>query len=534
MRDQTGWAAFRKNHYYFGDLGLGVDVSRMSFEPILLGDPGRGVESALNAMEKLEGGALANVDEQRMVGHYWLRAPQLAPEPAITAEIEQALKDIKTFVADVHRGAISPPKADGFFIVVVIGVGGSVLGPQMACRALTTGDDRMVLKYIDNTDPEGIDQLLTELDDALDQTMTVVMSKSGTTVETRNAMLEMAAAYGRAGLDFAKHAVAVTTGGSELDRLAQKDGWLRTFPIWDWVGGRTSLFSSVGLLPAALQGADIEELLGGARDCDKATRLRSVNENPAIPLAVLLHHAVHRRELSQMVVIPYADRLELFARYLQQLMMESLGKQDTRDGQAVHEGFAVFGNKGSTDQHSYVQQLVEGPNNFFAVFVNVLHKGSARDVSVEADVTCGDYLSAFWQGTRGALSANGRDSITLTLNELNARSVGILVALFERVVGLYAELSNINAYNQPAVEHGKQGADRVIALQRRILTHVHENPQSSWTAEELAAALAEPDVESVYHILSHLAASEDHPISRCSAPVGLDATFSATITRKES
>lgn len=110
----------------------------------------------------------------------------------------------------------------------------------------------------------------------------------------------------------------------------------------------------------------------------------------------------------------------------------------------------------------------------------------------------------------------------------------MLVALFERVVGLYAELSNINAYHQPAVEHGKRAAKRSIDLQQKILAHVCGNPQSSWTAEELAAALAEPDVESVFHVLAHLAASEDHAIVRLSVPARLDAKFGAAAAREES
>ena len=115
----------------------------------------------------------------------------------------------------------------------------------------------MKFYFLDNTDPDGIDQVLSSIGKGLAETLTLVISKSGGTKETRNAMLEVRQAYKKAGLDFTKHAVAVTGEGSQLDQLAKKENWLRRFPMWDWVGGRTSVFSAVGLLPAALQGLDI-------------------------------------------------------------------------------------------------------------------------------------------------------------------------------------------------------------------------------------------------------------------------------------
>src|SRR5205085_3975927 len=140
----------------------------------------------------------------------------------------------------------------------------------------------------------------------------------------------------------------------------------------DWVGGRTSEFSAVGLLPAALQGFDIDALLAGARACDEATRLHDTRKNPAALMALMWHHATEGKGRKDLVVLPYKDRLLLFSRYLQQLVMESIGKQFDLKGNRVEQGLAVYGNKGSTDQHAYVQQLREGVPNFFAVFVRVL------------------------------------------------------------------------------------------------------------------------------------------------------------------
>ena len=138
---------------------------------------------------------------------------------------------------------------------------------------------------------------------------------------------------------------------------AREKGFLERFPMWDWVGGRTSETSTVGLLPAALQGIDVRALLDGAAAMDEATRRHETRANPAALLALAWHVAGDGRGTKAMVVLPYKDRLLLFSRYLQQLVMESLGKEKDLAGNVVHQGIAVYGNKGSTDQHAYVQQL---------------------------------------------------------------------------------------------------------------------------------------------------------------------------------
>src|SRR5258705_8167798 len=136
-----------------------------------------------------------------------------------------------------------------------------------------------------------------------------------------------------------------------------------------------------------------------------------------------------------MVVLHYKDRLELFSRYLQQLVMESLGKERDLDGNVVHQGLTVYGNKGSTDQHAYVQQLRDGVPNFFAIFIEVAKQRDAgRDIEVEPETTSGDFLFGFLMGTRQALFENGRESVTLTLKEVGNFSIGALIALFERAV----------------------------------------------------------------------------------------------------
>ncbi|MDF1523394.1 MAG: glucose-6-phosphate isomerase [Trueperaceae bacterium] len=485
-----------------------VDVSRMRLDDAYLARMAPALQHAFEAMGELERGTIANPDEGRMVGHYWLRAPELAPTPELTAAIEANLAAVRGFAADVHEGRVAPQRGGRFAHLLVIGIGGSALGPQLLADALGAPGDPLAAHFFDNTDPDGIERVLARLGDDLARTLTLVVSKSGGTPETRNGMRLAQRAYAAAGLDFAAHAVAVTGAGSELDGVAREGGWRARFPMWDWVGGRTSLFSAVGLLPAALLGFDVDALLAGARTMDAATRAPDPVGNPAALLALAWHHAGDGHGRKDMVVLPYKDRLLLFSRYLQQLVMESLGKAHDLAGARVDQGIAVYGNKGSTDQHAYVQQLRDGVPNFFATFIQVLRDQEGPAVEIEPDVTAGDYLLGFLLGTRDALSENGRGSLTITLPDAGARSLGALIALYERAVGLYAQLIGVNAYHQPGVEAGKRAAASVIELQRALLAALREAPARPRSAAELAAAAGAPGrAETARHVLDHLAAN---------------------------
>lgn len=502
------WARFQKYYSEFPSIGLACDLSRVDFPDDFFDRMAVPIREALEAMTALEKGAIANPDEQRMVGHYWLRAPAMAPNAELSSVITKTVSDIHSFAADIHSGKMAG--ASGPFVnVLIIGIGGSALGPQFVARALgNPTTDRLRPYFFDNTDPDGIDKVLSELKSTLGQTLCVVISKSGGTPETRNGMLEARAAYLQANLDFGRHVVAVTGEGSKLDQFAISEGWLRRFPMWDWVGGRTSETSAVGLLPAALQGLDIDGFLSGAAACDQITRSRDVIHNPAAQLALMWYFLGDARGSKDMVVLPYKDRLELFSRYLQQLVMESLGKEKDLDGKIVHQGLAVYGNKGSTDQHAYLQQLRDGVANFFAVFIEVLLDRKGPSLEVEPGITSGDYLTGFFLGTRSALHDNGRQSITLTIHDTSAFSVGVLIALFERAVGLYAHLININAYHQPGVEAGKKAAAGVLALQAAAIAHLAHNPDQSFSASELADAIGQSGAaETVFKVLKHLAAN---------------------------
>jgi glucose-6-phosphate isomerase len=278
--------------------------------------------------------------------------------------------------------------------------------------------------------------------------------------------------------------------------------------MYDWVGGRTSELSAVGLVPAALQGINIREMLAGAKEMDAATRVHNLKENPAALLALSWYFAGNGKGEKDMVVLPYKDSLLLFSRYLQQLVMESLGKEKDLEGNTVYQGIAVYGNKGSTDQHAYVQQLREGVPNFFLTFIEVLEDRQGTSPEVESGVTSGDYLSGLLQGTRQALYENQRDSITVTIPQVNPRTVGALIALYDRAVGFYGFLVNINAYHQPGVEAGKKAAAAILDLQKQVMQVLQEQ-DAPVSLSELAQKLGSSDqIEAVYKLLRHLASNQ--------------------------
>ena len=511
-----GWELFKSFSIEIETLGITVDFSRAGLSEGFLDENDGCMQYCFDKLKELEDGAIANPDENRQAGHYWLRNPSLAPSAEISQQIEQAIQMVNSFAHRVLTGELVGERGRIIRHMLLIGIGGSSLGPRFLADALCAVDAPIRAHFVDNTDPDGIDRVLSTLDSELDRTLVVVVSKSGSTVETRNGMVEVQIAYEDAGLSFARHAVAITQEGSQLDVIRVRDGWVAAFPMWEWVGGRTSVLSAVGLLPLRLVGVDTDSLLLGAQVCDSATRVRNVKKNPAALMALAWFLHGEGKGGGQMVVLPYKDRLELFSKYLQQLIMESLGKELDLDGRTVHQGLTVFGNKGASDQHSYVQQLLDGPNNFIAAFVEVLTDRDMPSVLVDGANTSGDFLQAFLLGTRQALTERGRSSITITIDRVDALRLGALIALFERAVTLYAFLTNINAYHQPAVEMGKRSAGEIIALKNEIVNFLTDEQGASYTVEQIAHALRDKgkaaDEETVFYLLRRLCMNTQYGI----------------------
>jgi glucose-6-phosphate isomerase len=274
----------------------------------------------------------------------------------------------------------------------------------------------------------------------------------------------------------------------------------------------------------ALEGFDIDRFLAGAAAMDERTRIADAAQNAAMLLALMWFYAGNGRGEKDMVVLPYKDRLMLFSKYLQQLVMESLGKEKDLDGKTVHQGIAVYGNKGSTDQHAYVQQLRDGVLNFFVTFIEVGKDRHNPAFEVEPAVTSGDYLHGFLRGTRSALYESGRESITVGIPDVDPFNVGALIALYERAVGFYGSLVNVNAYHQPGVEAGKKAATRLLKLQSQVREKLVAGMDK--TAEEIARSI-DADPEDVFHVLSHLA-DNDPRISVSPGDQPADDKFSLT------
>src|SRR5436309_1099989 len=220
MSSSSLWQRFQKYLLHYGDLDVSIDISRMRFPDDFFEKMQPRIEKAFAAMEELESGAIANPDEKRMVGHYWLRNPALAPSAQFRADIEETKKRIKRFAADVHAGKIAAENGKRFEHILLIGIGGSALGPQFVADAPGSPRDEMDIYFFDNTDPDGFDRVIDRIDNYLSQTLVVVVSKSGGAKVTRNGMLEAEAKFNAQGFQLDRHAVAVTGLGSELDKSA--------------------------------------------------------------------------------------------------------------------------------------------------------------------------------------------------------------------------------------------------------------------------------------------------------------------------
>ncbi len=508
MNDHRQAPVFGPDNVNVPALDFSLDFSGLPAPAAEVDALGPRIAAAFDAMDQLENGEIANPDENRRVGHYWLRAPDRAPDDAVRQAITDTLARVRLFGQQVREGGIGPAPGARFEHLLHLGIGGSALGPQLVADALGGPRDPLTIDFLDNTDPEGFERVFQKLGDGLSKSLVLAVSKSGGTPEPRNALEEVRARLGALGRDPARHLVAVTGEGSELERRARAERWVEVFPMWDWVGGRTSVTSAVGLLPMSILGYDIPAFLEGASLMDAATRRADGERNPAFRLALAWWVATGGAGRKDMVVLPYRDRLALLARYLQQLVMESLGKEKDLSGRVVNQGIAVYGNKGSTDQHAFVQQLRDGLDNFFVTFVVALDDHlHAAPLEVEPGTTSGDFLLGFFLGTRRALLDKGRQVISITIPTVDARSLGALIALYERAVGYDAALANINGYHQPGVEAGKKAAGRVLELQRALVAALAADPAASLTAAEWAARAGFPDLAAeAWWVLAGLAA----------------------------
>ena len=356
---------------------------------------------------------------------------------------------------------------------VVLGIGGSALGPIAVQQALNhlhyndlpkekRGGPRLFVE--DNVDPERMQALLDVID--LDHTVFNVITKSGSTSETMAQLLIATDLLKQKfGENWTKHVVATTDHEKgNLSKIAKENG-LRTFYVPDGVGGRFSELCPVGLIAAAVCGIDIQALLDGAAYMDELCSVDDLRKNPAY-MSALLQVMAMKRGKNISVMMPYADSLKYMSDWYAQLWAESLGKKFGLDGSVVHTGQTPVKALGVTDQHSQVQLYVEGPDDKVVTFLGVdkyratfgIPHGfdAIPDVAFLSGHTMNELIQAEQSATEYALMKAGKPSFTITLPVVNAFTIGELLYYFEVQTAFAGELLQINAFDQPGVEHGKQ------------------------------------------------------------------------------
>ena len=484
-----------RNHHYTltdGVSGFTLGAAGMKFADSELEHLQGMFGKAHQEMVRLEAGAIKNPDENRRVTHFTDRMDYCKSK--IYAEVE-------TFAREIRSGTVKGSTGRKFDSVVINGIGGSALGPQLMQFAINgpywnefsdaKRNGNLKLYFLDNTDSAGFADVINVIDPAT--ALILHISKSGGTQETKNNMISMENFYKAKGVDFAGHSAAITMNDSQLDKYARANKWLRIFEMAESIGGRTSETSIVGHLPAALAGISFNKFIAGACHMDVWTRNERILDNPAYLMAAMWYIAGQGKGNRNMVIVPYSDRLILLSRYFQQLVMESIGKEKDLDGNIVHQGLNVFGNKGGTDAHAFIQQLNDGRDDFFVTFIEVLK--DAMELPIDANTKMGDYLHGFMEGLSAALRGKGRQVMKISIVEVDEFSLGMIIALYERAVAVYAELIHINAFHQPGVQAYKLAAKEILDLRLKVIEKLHTAGACSGAAAEIAAKIGMPDDE---------------------------------------
>ena len=357
--------------------------------------------------------------------------------------------------------------------VLVLGIGGSALGGIAVTEALLkpywnllTPEQRNGLPrifFLDNIDPDSITGLLNILD--LKKTLVNVITKSGSTAETMSQfMIVKNILEQELGSDYRKNIVATTDKKTGILRQISEQEGYKTFVVPDDVGGRFSVFSAVGLLPFALVGLDIDEIINGIKDMDLALKNTDINENIAAQNA-LIHYLMDTKKGKNLsVMMPYSSRLKYVSDWYVQLWAESLGKNKDKNGKDVHIGPTPIKALGATDQHSQIQLYNEGPNDKVINFVRVAEFDNTLEIPKIFEYTGIGYLggksinqliNAEADSTRVALSDYNRPTITITLDKVDGYNVAQLLYMLEVQTAIAGELYNINTFNQPGVEQAK-------------------------------------------------------------------------------
>jgi len=450
----------------------------------------RGVEALRDAMFN---GEKINFTEHRAVLHTALRAPEnvagaVVDGQPVASEVHAVLKHIRAFSERVRSGTWRGYSGREITDIVNIGIGGSFLGPQMVCTALRAyAHPRLRAHFVSNVDGHDLEEVLSRIDP--ETTLFIVASKTFTTQETMLNARSARAWFLQHGkpADLARHFVAVSTNAAEV--VAFGIDTENMFPFWDWVGGRYSVWSAIGLPVALLVGYDnFAAFLAGAHDMDRHFREAPLESN--MPVIQALVGIWNRNFLgsASLSIAPYHQWLRFFPSYLQQLDMESNGKRITRDGTPVTTLTcpAIWGDVGTNGQHAYFQLLHQGTDITPIDFIAVLKPSHGIAGHQEALLAnCFAQSEAFMRGkdadeVRADLQAQGlpeaelaaliphktfegnRPSNTLLLPELSPHALGAMIALYEHKTFVQGAIWGINSFDQWGVELGKVLAKTIL------------------------------------------------------------------------
>ena len=412
-------------------------------------------------------GSKINQTEDRAVLHSALRDFD-SMKPEVKKALQKMKKTSNAIIKGVWKGFTGKPITD----IVNIGIGGSELGPKMVTNALKYYSNALKLHYISNVDGDHVSETLKKLD--RETTLFIIVSKSFTTQETmtnanaiKNWFLQ-----GATQLDIEKHFIAVSTNESAIIDFGISK--YNVFPIWDWVGGRFSLWSSVGLSTCCAIGYDnFEELLRGAHEMDLHFRNEDFSENIPVILALLSVWYNNFFSSETEAIIPYTQYLEDFVPYLQQAIMESNGKSVDRNGSAINyeTGTVVWGNVGANAQHAFFQLLHQGtklvPVDFIG-FSESLHQHKKQHEILKANFF--SQSEALLQGTYKQSAPNAfrtfsgnKPSNTIFINSLTPKNLGSLIAIYEHKIFVQGIIWNIFSYDQWGVELGKKLTNQLLS-----------------------------------------------------------------------
>ena len=430
----------------------------------------------------LYNGEVINTGEKRLVLHQLTRG-QLGADVIVNGENKREFylneqKKIETFANKVHSGEIANGKGEKFTTVVQIGIGGSDLGPRAMYIGLEnwakkTGNFKMEAKFISNVDPDDAAAVLNSIDVA--HSLFILVSKSGTTLETLTNESFVKDALKKAGLDASKHMVAVTSSSSPL---ASSDEYLEAFFMDDYIGGRFSSTSGVGgaVLSLAFGPEVFAAFLEGAAAEDKLATNADVLKNPAMLDALIGVYERNVLDYACTAVLPYSQALSRFPAHLQQADMESNGKSVNRFGEYINykTGPAIFGEPGTNGQHSFYQLLHQGTDIIPLQFVGFKNNQAGLDVEIQGSTSqkklCANVAAqivAFACGKKDENNnknfAGNRPSSIIVGEELTPEALGALLSHFENKIMFQGFLWNVNSFDQEGVQLGKVLAKKVLA-----------------------------------------------------------------------